>query len=389
MATGLFFLLIAFFFQNCGKNSAQSSSPTPVPNPGVYTCVLNNGQASPECGEQVLMKEFFNLDNSLDLNRTTGRFFITGQPTNLTAMTAPALSNNFVRTNNTYTIFKTAVPSSVPLYRYLNTNNNYHFYLPGVPNQARPALPGFTNESIEGYVYPVTAGSCPNGSLPVFRFFYGAGGLEDHHRFTADNAIKNKLLALSGSGWVSEQIGFCANAVTIEQTPVEPPAVTVFQGYSKSSLWITTISGLLNRVFFQIVPSGTDPLLQDGFVYENNSTGNHVPRSYKVLPSAYPGSIPLYRYFSAASSAHVYSNVELYAPGLTSNGIVAYTRAMIDSKCPTASTAVYNMYLPNGVSSTDASPRNLYLNIDQKVALLPTLSAGAARDDGIAFCSFK
>ena len=423
---GSFALLVTLLFQNCGgSNSSKANENQSLEVPadslcsfasnGTVTLVGNNNEVTaylsqkPEvgqlcqseqrkcingtlngsfgnssCSEQIVLKEYFNITSSLDLSRTTGRFFLTSQESDM--LNAP-LKDDFVKTNNTYTIFKTALPNTVPLYRYYNAGSTYHFYLAGTIGQNRPDLPGFSNDPDVGFVYPANASKeCPTGTSEVSRFFFSSVTGESRHRFSTDPVIKNRLIAKAG--WVYEKAGFCANAVNVEPTLVEPPATENLQGYSSPSFWID--SPLMNRIFFTRSTSEISTILANGFRIENGlQTYSNFNRNFKVFPSgSFPGTVALYRYFSSVSSSHVYSSLLPATVPLQNEGIVGYTRELIAGKCPINSVEVHNIFLPSG-TNLDNKPRNLYWTKSQVDTYKTQYTSVNGRDDGIAFCAFN
>ena len=340
----------------------------------------------PLAPELIVLKEYFNLLLSSDLSRTTGRFFLNSQDAE---MLVSPLKDNFTKTNNTYTIFKKATLGAVPLYRYFHLTSKYHFYLPGVLNKAAPVLPGFSFDGEIGSVYPVNASNnCPTGSSPVYRFRYNSSVAgEARHRFTADPIIKSRLLATTG--WIDEKVGFCANSVNVEPTPVEPPVKEAMQGYSNPNYWKD--APLLNRIFFTRLPADITAITAAGWRKEDGTQAySNFNRVFNVYPTGpIQGTVALYRYYSTTSVSHVYSTMPPSAlPSLQSDGIVGYTRDLIAGKCPENSIEFRNIFLPNG-TATDSKPRNVYWTKDQVSTYNSQYTATNGRDDGIAFCAFK
>jgi hypothetical protein len=55
---------------------------------------------------------------------------------------------------------------------------------------------------------PAADGSCPAGTIPVYRLYNNGQGAAPNHRFTTDLATRNAMLARpDGKAWLAEGAG--------------------------------------------------------------------------------------------------------------------------------------------------------------------------------------
>ena len=81
-----------------------------------------------------------------------------------------------------------------------------HFYTPNAPEcEVVKASPSWTFEAeVFHVVYPAFDGSCPAGTIPVYRMYNDGQGGAPNHRYTTEMAVRNAMLAL---GWIAEGAG--------------------------------------------------------------------------------------------------------------------------------------------------------------------------------------
>jgi hypothetical protein len=136
----------------------------------------------------------------------------------------------FQRTGASFAVFGVSSASTRGITRYFfdkvakSESRGSHFYTLidaevsalnalNPTNATTPKLP--FNEGIDSYATPPTVegigGSCPNGTLPVFRIFRGNQRFPDdpNHRFTTDQRTYDEFVA---AGWDGEGVKFCVPA---------------------------------------------------------------------------------------------------------------------------------------------------------------------------------
>jgi hypothetical protein len=116
---------------------------------------------------------------------------------------------------NVYPIDGAPANSSV-VQRFFSTTfspKSSHFYTANTPEYQ--ALLTNPNWSLEGPVFntpmPAADGSCPAGSIPIYRLYNNGMGGAPNHRFMTDAAVRAQMIA---AGWIAEGagigVGFCS-----------------------------------------------------------------------------------------------------------------------------------------------------------------------------------
>ena len=93
-------------------------------------------------------------------------------------------------------IYRTQQPGTVRLIRYFNAVNTDHFY---TVIDYGPNIGDWKKEGTAGYVYPPSGG--PPGTVPLYRFWNDAPGVEDHFYTTVKNPT-----SIINAGWKPEGI---------------------------------------------------------------------------------------------------------------------------------------------------------------------------------------
>jgi hypothetical protein len=154
---------------------------------------------------------------------TLDYYFLTGRPADKAAL--DALPGIFVRTGQQIRVFAAPNVDTLPLERHYfdkvaraGTRGSHFFTaLPSdqialtslnptnIPLVAKPLL-----EGVEGYAIPKsTAGTCPVGTVPIYRAFKGPPRYVDdgNHRFSTSLAQHQDMV--NRLGWTDEGIVFC------------------------------------------------------------------------------------------------------------------------------------------------------------------------------------
>jgi hypothetical protein len=147
-------------------------------------------------------------------------YFVTANPGEIAALDGGAFGGVWRRTGqqfNVYTLQGGAIASS-PVWRFFSTifaPRSSHFYT------ANPAeYNALVNGVIAGWQFensafntpmPASNGTCPTGSIPIYRMYNNGMGGAPNHRFTTDINVRAQMLA---AGWVAEGqgigVGFCS-----------------------------------------------------------------------------------------------------------------------------------------------------------------------------------
>ena len=109
-----------------------------------------------------------------------------------------------------------APATSLLVSRFFSTTfapKSSHFYTANAAEYS--ALLQNPNWQLEGPVFdtplPAADGSCPAGSLPIYRLYNDGMGGAPNHRFTTDAGVRAQMIA---AGWIPEGagigVGFCS-----------------------------------------------------------------------------------------------------------------------------------------------------------------------------------
>jgi CSLREA domain-containing protein len=159
---------------------------------GAFELVADNGGT---------VVEFFNT--------TLGHYFITANPAEQASIDAGGSGPGWTRTGNN---FKSGGLSGVcRFYGTPGVGPNSHFYTVDVAECAQVRLdPGWHFESYDFGATPPIAGTCANGTVPVYRAYNNGFAQNDsNHRYSTNIAIYNGQISL---GWSGEGVVFCAPA---------------------------------------------------------------------------------------------------------------------------------------------------------------------------------
>ena len=149
-------------------------------------------------------------------NTNLGTYFITADPREATAIDNGSAGSGWSRTGHS---FKSG--GNTPVCRFygsLSPGPNSHFYTVDAGECAylkqlqvsTPAIQKRWNfESVDFFSTAPTNGTCPSGTLPVYRAYNNgyARGFDSNHRFTTDLAALQQVVML---GWIAEGVVMCA-----------------------------------------------------------------------------------------------------------------------------------------------------------------------------------
>ena len=137
-------------------------------------------------------------------------YFETAFPDEVAALDSGAFGGEWKRTGQTFNVWASAVDASaVPTCRFFSTAfapRSSHFYTPFAGEcDAVKQNPDWQFESIAFYIALADAnGSCPAGTLPLYRAYNNGSGGAPNHRYTTSLDILNQMIA---AGWQYEGNG--------------------------------------------------------------------------------------------------------------------------------------------------------------------------------------
>ena len=164
-------------------------------------------------GAKVLAVEYYNAGFD--------HYFITAIPDEITKLDNGTFVG-WARTGMSFNVYATAgAPSSSAIvYRFFSTSfapKSSHFYTANFSEYQTVAQN--PNWQFEGQVFnvllPAADGTCPTGSIPVFRLYNNGQGAAPNHRFTTDVTVRNTMLQRPvDKAWIAEGmgigVGFCS-----------------------------------------------------------------------------------------------------------------------------------------------------------------------------------
>ena len=203
--------LLGVFFHAASAGTLQASAPTQIP---------------------VTVVEFYNA--ALD------HYFITADSTEANALDT-GIHVGWTRTGYQFTAYSTTsmgaqVSSVCRFYGLPEAGLDSHFYTGSLDECAAVFTTFAASWKLEsGNVFRVqmpvfSTGACPAGSSPVYRLFNNR--LDANHRYTADVAVKNAMVArgYTSEGYGPDGVAFCANGASsmpTTPTPATSPIVSI------------------------------------------------------------------------------------------------------------------------------------------------------------------
>ena len=145
-------------------------------------------------------------------------YFVTAASAEIAALDGGAFGGLWKRTGQQFNVYPLAgAPvSSTTMFRFFSTifdPKSSHFYTANVAEYN--ALVNGVGWQLEGPVFstplPASDGTCPAGSIPIYRMYNNGMGGAPNHRFTTDISVRATMLA---AGWIPEGqgigVGFCS-----------------------------------------------------------------------------------------------------------------------------------------------------------------------------------
>lgn len=135
-------------------------------------------------------------------------FFITANPIEIANLDS-GKTPGWRRTGQWFNVYPTADSGRVAVCRFFSESfapKSSHFYAPrGLGCEAVLADPVWLYEGDVFYMpLPAADGTCPAGTIPVYRLYNNGMGGAPNHRFTTD---EDTFAAMKGDGWIPEGAG--------------------------------------------------------------------------------------------------------------------------------------------------------------------------------------
>ena len=145
-------------------------------------------------------------------------YFVTAIPAEIAVLDGGAFGGVWKRTGQQFNVYSTAgAPAgAATVWRFFSTSfapKSSHFYT-GIISEYNSLLTN-PNWQLEGAVFntplPANDGTCPAGSIPIYRLFNNGMGGAPNHRFTTDLGVRAQMIS---AGWAPEGFGigvtFCS-----------------------------------------------------------------------------------------------------------------------------------------------------------------------------------
>jgi hypothetical protein len=145
-------------------------------------------------------------------------YFVTAIPQEIAALDGGAFGGVWKRTGQQFNVYATAnAPAgAATVWRFFSTTyspKSSHFYT-GLMSEYNSLIVN-PNWELEGPVFntpmPAADGSCPPGSIPIYRLYNQNMGGAPNHRFTTDPNLRAQMIS---AGWTPEGFGigvtFCS-----------------------------------------------------------------------------------------------------------------------------------------------------------------------------------
>jgi hypothetical protein len=136
-------------------------------------------------------------------------YFITSFPDEQAALDGGAFGGVWQRTGQTFNVWTQGSASSPGVCRFFSTSfapKSSHFYTPVVSEcDTVKTDPDWQFEAIAFFMQLTDVnGNCPDGTVPLYRFYNNGTGGAPNHRYTTSRAIFDQMTAL---GWTAEGNG--------------------------------------------------------------------------------------------------------------------------------------------------------------------------------------
>ncbi len=143
------------------------------------------------------------------LNSTLNHYFVTGSSVEADGILAGAAGPGWSLTGQGFAAYLPGIGPGNDVCRFYNFGANTHFYTANAGECAWVRTdPGWTYEGLAFRIQVPENGSCPVGTVPVYRVYNNRYMVNDsNHRFTTSLQIYNEMVA---SGWKGEGTVMCA-----------------------------------------------------------------------------------------------------------------------------------------------------------------------------------
>ncbi|MEP7207638.1 MAG: CAP domain-containing protein [Casimicrobiaceae bacterium] len=170
-----------------------------VPSTLQYTVTVIDPAAAAPAPTSVVVVEFYNA--SLD------HYFISWGAAEIANLDAGRTPTRWTRTGFTFTTSTALQPGASPVCRYYIPpgKGDSHFFGRGIQECTATGLnnPDFVLEEANYmFMYLPTAGSCPAGTVPIYRVF--SNRPDANHRYVTDPSVRDMM---AGLGWLAEGDG--------------------------------------------------------------------------------------------------------------------------------------------------------------------------------------
>lgn len=140
-------------------------------------------------------------------NAALDHYFITWMPAEIAALDAGTTIKGWARTGYSFKTFVTPQPGTSPVCRFYipPASGDSHFFGRGTDecNATAQKFPTFILEDPQFMqMFLPTAGTCPAGTMPVYRVFNNRS--DANHRYMTDATVRAQMVA---KGWVAEGDG--------------------------------------------------------------------------------------------------------------------------------------------------------------------------------------
>lgn len=140
--------------------------------------------------------------NAADVNTAT-RFFRTAADADIRSVAAV---KGLARTTDSFkawAVLQMGVVGTTPVCRYFDSKNTRHFFSIDITQCAAYAAAGYSSEGTAFHAVPLSAATCPNGTVAVNRFTRTVAGVADE-RLSAASAITGSVPA-----YTKASVAFC------------------------------------------------------------------------------------------------------------------------------------------------------------------------------------
>jgi Repeat of unknown function (DUF5648) len=142
-------------------------------------------------------------------HRDWDHYFVTTFPGEVALLDQGGFGGAWTRTGETFPVWDRATDGSQPTCRFFSTSfdpKSSHFYTPFSSEcSAVSASPDWRSEGIAYYLNPSSpTGTCPDGSLPLYRLYNNGAGGAPNHRYTTSTETAAQMRS---AGWTMEGNG--------------------------------------------------------------------------------------------------------------------------------------------------------------------------------------